>query len=482
MAEAFNFETKHVCEGCISEPYLRKVIEILDNGQCDYCMDANIKVIPLPDLAIRVESAFDKHYQRTSPEPDDFEYAMIKDKEIEYDWYRKGDPVLELLTSLLSCSEEIARDVLDLLADKHDINDWGDTSECEFGRDSYYEMKEISIGSWNDKWNILERDLKHENRYFNKQLFDLFESVFDGVDKAKSYNDELAIISVGPKTDFSTLYRAREFNTPEDVGKALEKPVESLGPPPSDKARANRMNPSGVSIFYGAQDEKSALAEIRPAVGSYVVVSKFEVTRPIRLLDLRALDKLIPHGSVFDPDFFIEREKIGFLRTLGNRLISPVMPGDQAHGYLITQAVADYLARLECPSLDGIIYKSVQDGIGANVALFRKSSLVEPLKLEKDTEIVPELYDFDFETGTAYPYFRLYLKRKLVSNKNSQLNRLVDTNSANDRSPALKLVLDSVTVHSVTSVEIKSIKERVSIIHNSEVEESGYDIDAAEDF
>jgi len=49
------------------------------------------------------------------------------------------------------------------------------------------------------------------------------------------------------------------------------------------------MNARGVSVFYGAIDPRVALAEVRPPVGSRVAVARFEIIRPLRLLDLNAL-------------------------------------------------------------------------------------------------------------------------------------------------------------------------------------------------
>lgn len=46
------------------------------------------------------------------------------------------------------------------------------------------------------------------------------------------------------------------------------------------------MNSTGISVFYGATDDQTAIAEFRLSVGSWVVTATFEVIRPLRLLNL----------------------------------------------------------------------------------------------------------------------------------------------------------------------------------------------------
>jgi hypothetical protein len=75
-------------------------------------------------------------------------------------------------------------------------------------------------------------------------------------------------------------------------------------------------------------------------------------------------------------------QKAAFLATLGDQVSKPVMPGDEPFEYLVTQAIADYLANLNKPSIDGMIYRSVQYGkTKRNVVLFHKAASVMPLDI-----------------------------------------------------------------------------------------------------
>jgi len=148
------------------------------------------------------------------------------------------------------------------------------------------------------------------------------------------------------------------------------------------------MNAHGISVFYGANGEDAALAEVRPPVGSQVAIARFDIIRPLRLLDLTAFDGLVTPGSIFDPGYIRALEKAGFLGTLGQRLSRPVMPNDQALEYLATQAVADVLATDRKMNLDGLIFPAVQAaGDGRNVVLFHKAARVKQRDVPEGTTI-----------------------------------------------------------------------------------------------
>ena len=120
------------------------------------------------------------------------------------------------------------------------------------------------------------------------------------------------------------------------------------------------------------------MAEVRAPVGSHVVVAKFEVLRPLRLLDFDSLTKIYVERSYFDPTYTSHVGHASFLRRLVREMSRPVMPGEEAFEYLVTQAVAEYLAHKVEPRLDGIIFHSSQtDGAGRNVVLFNHACGVE---------------------------------------------------------------------------------------------------------
>jgi hypothetical protein len=154
------------------------------------------------------------------------------------------------------------------------------------------------------------------------------------------------------------------------------------------------MNANGISMFYGASDKGVALAEVRPPVGSRALTAEFQIVRPLRLLDVTALQSIYVEGSVFDPGYLEQLSLAKFMGRLSERITMPVMPDDEPTEYLITQMIADYLARRPEPALDGILFPSVQSpGDHRNVVLFHHASRVRSLDIPEGTELSARQYD-----------------------------------------------------------------------------------------
>ena len=178
------------------------------------------------------------------------------------------------------------------------------------------------------------------------------------------------------------------FQSVEKLQHAIEYPDVELGPPPARLAAAGRMNAFGISVFYGAVTADTAIAEVRPPVGSRVLLGRFELTRTLRLLDVEVLRDIYVKGSLFDPAFSRNLERAKFLAGLSWRMTKPVLPEQEPFEHLATQAIADFLSSEVDPTVDGMVYPSVQASSGTpNVVLFHKSSRVEPLKMPAGTEV-----------------------------------------------------------------------------------------------
>lgn len=465
-------ECNQVCASCVAEGFLHQVIDSKKEKVCSYCHEAAVPCISIFELADLVEEAFENHFERTPSDPSDYEFALIKDREIDYFWTRNGQPVLDVIIEITCCETEVGEDLLSILSERHGSYSPGDPweGEDEFDPGSYYERAGVSSMHWHFQWRRLESALKYESRLCNRDVLKLFQSVFAGLDQARTYHGGVAIIDAGPESELQGVYRARDFQSQSALKKALENPVQELGPPDGSIARANRMNASGISVFYGAKDAGSALAEIRPAVGSNVVVAHFLFTRPLRLLDLRTLESITCKGSLFDPEYAQEVERVAFLRTLTKLLTMPVMPNEQDREYLMTQAVADYLASLDEPSLDGIVFPSVQDGVGENVVLFHKASLVEPLQYPSGTRVRADLIDFDPETEDSYPSYSIHVSQpeKPIERKEAEFTGF-EPNwlYKRERETSLRLVMDSIIVHAVKAVRVETSQDRVFVSHGT---------------
>jgi hypothetical protein len=381
-------DQKHICFECAHETYLAQMIEKVGKSEeCSYCGQTQA-CIPIEELADCVETAFHDHYVRTSDQPHSWQQSLLSDRESDYDWERDGQPVLDAIEEAAAIPHEAAEDVLKILDDRHgDFDSAAMGEETEFSYDSYYEEKSASAHGWNEEWRCFEQSLRTEARFFSRSASELLARVFGNIDVLKTKPRHPLVVDAGPNRRLNHLYRARVFQSDEKLEVALCRPDLHLGSPPARLASAGRMNARGISVFYGATNSSVALAEVRPPVGSKIVVAKFGIERPLRLLDLTALNGVRDGGSIFDPSLKGRLERVAFLQSLGRRMTRPVMPDDEAFDYLATQAITDFLATENEPTLDGIIFDSAQSKDGRNVVLFHKAARVEEIALPKGTEI-----------------------------------------------------------------------------------------------
>jgi hypothetical protein len=349
-------------------------------GQCSYCDEIG-SVMPLVWLADFIDIALSEFFRHADPGSDG------------------AQPVTEIIAENAEILPEVAEDIRIVLAALGDEARTTRYGGCPFDSDAHYtRIYSVDDVDLEIDWADFERKIKTRTRYFNREAEAMLTSIFGGIDEHYTGSGRPLVMDAGPGTDLSVLYRARCFESPRDLDEAMKSPDRDLGPPPTHKAREGRMNASGISVFYGATDPATALAEVRPPVGSRVLIATFEVTRPLRLLDTDALRFMAePKGSIFDPDHILRAKRAKFLKGLGPRIAKPVLPNDAAREYLPTQALADFLASMENPELDGIIYSSYKAapslrifGGGAdrrNVVLFHKSASVQKLTLPAGTEV-----------------------------------------------------------------------------------------------
>jgi hypothetical protein len=145
---------------------------------------------------------------------------------------------------------------------------------------------------------------------------------------------------------------------------------QDLAPHDSDRmkplrarAREGRANPKGIPFLYLATHQDTAIAEVRPWIGSYVSVAQFALTRDVRVLNCVTDDhRLMVYSREPEPE---ERERAVW-QDIDRAFSQPVTSGDDTADYAPTQVIAEFVRG---SGLDGIAYGSSL-GPGHNVALF----------------------------------------------------------------------------------------------------------------
>lgn len=390
-------EQNNICHQCIGESFLSaEIVNVGTIDECNYCGDNEEPTIRLVEVADRVEAVFKDHFERTPAEPNWYEEQLLKDKEIEFSWWREGQPTIDAIEEVACVSVDVARDLQKVLNNRHASYDeyW---EEAEFDVDAHYWDTAADYSDIWEQWREFERELKTQTRYFSPHAAEFLKMIFADLTALKTRDGKPLVIEAGPDTEIKEFYRARHFETEDTLIRAMKMPDRELAPPPAKFASAGRMNSRGVAAFYGANLPDAALAEVRPPVGSQVLVAKFRLKRNVKLLDLSSLPQIGIAGSYFDQDFLPLLKRTKFLGDLAAIMSMPVMPNDADLDYLPTQVIADYLSRASDTPLDGILFPSVQtdvreEGEGKkpkflNVVLFNKSSRVARFDYPEETEV-----------------------------------------------------------------------------------------------
>jgi hypothetical protein len=199
-------------------------------------------------------------------------------------------------------------------------------------------------------------------------------------------------------------------------------------------------------------------------------------------------------GSIFDSAYMTRLELAKFLTSLSHRITMPVMPDDEVSDYLITQAIADYIAASTALNLDGMLYPSVQKaGAHQNVVLFRRASRVDELQFPDGAEVSAILDRYD-EEGVSPDY---WVSEKVPPAAVDEVEEEEDfgilsfsrhtyldpfAEPGDDRERALKVAVDTIQVHHVEAISIKTHAYDVTR-HMSEIRPSKFSkIEADPDF
>ncbi len=446
---------KRICSECVSDEFLKGIIaqgQEIDQA-CDYCSSVR-PTIDMSSLAEMCDDVIENFY----------EVSSLTDAVIHYGCPAEGDDLRAVLDSLLEPPTEVVDDLVELLGEL-----WFDYSshEYKYGEDpSFIEKSSLEL-TLSHAWRQMEASLQHEARYLNPTAANLLEDVFGSILNDRSHQGGSVVVDLGTGNEYDTLYRARVFQSPDAMEKAFEHPERHFGPPPPGMGSAGRMNAKGVPVFYGATKPDIAVSEVRPPVGSHVVVAKFTVLRPLKVLDLRLLGmvRLKSDSSLFDPETVKQATRRDFLRVLTGNIVKPVVPELEDHRYVVTQAITDFLATHSKLNLDGIIFPSAQhpdetDQPGSNVILFNKASrvLYSDERYGKRTQIYLYEYDEDSPDGRLEPSIAT---REPPPEKGPNI---WNWSAPARHQPALQLDLDAISIF-----EIKGVKYKCSYykVHHS---------------
>ncbi len=202
------------------------------------------------------------------------------------------------------------------------------------------------------------------------------------------------------------LFRAQRGFTwkTENRGEDDEFDVEAAYPPERMRPSAQyvgdgRVNPRGIPCLYMASNLNTAMAEVRPWLGSRVSLAQFKVMRDSLVVDC-SQDKtrsiLLEFGREATKLDAAAKEA-GVWGDIAYALSEPVMLDEPHSEYVPTQVLAE---AFRSQGYDGIVYKSLLDERGKNIALFD----VQAAELINCCLYETKAVSFEFEQADN-PYF-----------------------------------------------------------------------------
>jgi hypothetical protein len=213
--------------------------------------------------------------------------------------------------------------------------------------------------SWTD-FDTFSNSVKRKARFVHERRVITFLNTL-----LETSNKRHHRISAGKYVWRAQLGCAFEEHTQDDAAwkESVAFPPVRMKPLPH-VAHEGRVNPKGIPCLYVSSNKETAMAEVRPWVGSSVSVGQLQTMRDLTLIDFSQR-----HDSKFN--FYFEEpppaEREKHIWEQVDRAFSTPVTSDMATAeYVPTQVIAEFFKQ---KGFDGIVYKS-QLGPGFNIALF----------------------------------------------------------------------------------------------------------------
>ncbi|MGD9657776.1 MAG: RES family NAD+ phosphorylase [Methylocystis sp.] len=181
----------------------------------------------------------------------------------------------------------------------------------------------------------------------------------------------------------------------EDVMPAPALPSRMM--PLPDRATEGRINPKGIPCLYMASHAETAIAEVRPWIGSFVSVAILATLREQRVVDCTNIGSAPSLYFFEEPEPPPQEREQAVWNHIARAFREPVTRNDDRAEYAATQILAEVF---RSHGFDGVAYRSAFGTDRYNVALFDLNA-AELLSCS-----LHEITDVDFKyRETANPYF-----------------------------------------------------------------------------
>jgi RES domain-containing protein len=353
----------HCCPDCFAHAWLKEHVREIskENGQCDFCGSEDVPLVRVCELAALFHNLLSMY--------------------VPADSYESGEPLFQLI----QCHWQVfSEDVLDedaqaKLLEEIANSDWDDDDgePVLAAKELYSPLGDQFHTTHRERWEEFCLEVRDNP---NEPLpFDDF------------YAEEFALLEVNFPIA-SMLYRARRGFEPGEYGERVPFLGNDLAAPPVEKALAGRANTERQRVLYCADQEKTAIAEVRPPLGYYVSVGTLKLEREARILDLTKEVNDINPFVTESVSWHVEIRSL--LNAFGEEMSRPLERDDDKTHYLPCQKLAAFIRDT---GYDGIRYPSAISPGGSNVVLFDPDIAgVADSRLARVTELT-----FEYEVDEA---------------------------------------------------------------------------------
>lgn len=360
-------QDKFLCSKHYDDLYLKEFINTHSHrGQCSYC-GKKTNVINLSEFVEFIMQRIMQHF--TTPDNDELylSSSFYDDKDdVIPGLKRVGCFVTREEAETYDSTKELLYDI-DLIADNETLNQ--DIEDCILNDEWIQRNSMIRTirEELSDLWKDFVSMVTHRRRYtfFTLPQFDVayfseengLQNILSELSRTINVLDLYQILPVN-----TILFRCRYVDAKDEVIK-----FDDITSPPDDKASENRMNPSGISMFYGSFDENTVKEEARDSTNKFCVIGEFITKKELTVLDLTNLPPLS-----FWNDYW---QELGFLYSFSKDVSKPIAEKSRSIEYAPTQIFAEYI-RYCCLDMrgnriDGIKFKSsLPRCSGSNIVLF----------------------------------------------------------------------------------------------------------------
>jgi len=220
--------------------------------------------------------------------------------------------------------------------------------------------------SWRGYWRYrrFTQSVKNYLRYARtKSVDDLLQHVLES---SKERVDTVLCGEVYWRARLGCTNAAIETDSPICATAQIEQPflAEDMKPIPNWHVEG-RANPRGIPYLYLANDRETALAEVRPWIGSQISLAQMEIVRDLKVINCCKNANCNVAYSMFNDKNLTQTDVIWM--CIDEKFAKPVSRNDAGGDYIPTQIITEMFKR---EYFDGIIYKSHLSREGRNLALF----------------------------------------------------------------------------------------------------------------